>query len=181
MNSKLAETNSLTLVKDFVNTADLENAKDELGTLESATTWLAAHGAGVCDLSEADRQHLVAVREALRELLEGNAGHEVNPKSLEFLNQSLNDAHLGMVITGQGCDLACCGSGLNGFLGMISKAIFEATVAGNWQRLKVCRNETCRWAFYDSSKNGTGTWCTMKVCGSRAKSRAYRARRRVAA
>ena len=180
MKKRLAEPGGLDLVREFVNTVDFENGIDRLDSRDSAAVWLEAHGAGSCDLSEADRQHLVAVREGLRELLEGNAGHPVESATVEFLNQSLNDAHLGMILTTKGCDLACCGTGLNGFLGMISKAIFEATVTGNWRRLKVCRNDTCRWAFYDSSKNGTGIWCTMKVCGSRAKARAYRARQRVA-
>ncbi|HKC76276.1 MAG TPA: CGNR zinc finger domain-containing protein [Chloroflexota bacterium] len=45
-------------------------------------------------------------------------------------------------------------------------------------RLKICRNETCRWAFYDYSKNRSGAWCTMAVCGSRSKARTYRQRRR---
>ncbi|MGH2778535.1 MAG: CGNR zinc finger domain-containing protein, partial [Actinomycetota bacterium] len=31
-------------------------------------------------------------------------------------------------------------------------------------------------AFYDHSKNRSGKWCTMRVCGNRAKTRAYRER-----
>ena len=51
--------------------------------------------------------------------------------------------------------------------------------AGTWLRLKACRNYTCRWAFYDHSKNRSGHWCTMSVCGNRQKSRGYRQRHRV--
>ncbi len=47
---------------------------------------------------------------------------------------------------------------------------------GNWPRLKVCREDTCAWAFYDRSKNRSGAWCSMAVCGNRTKARAYRAR-----
>ena len=45
---------------------------------------------------------------------------------------------------------------------------------GTWRRLKACREDTCQWAFYDRSKNRSGTWCSMAVCGNRAKARAYR-------
>jgi predicted RNA-binding Zn ribbon-like protein len=63
----------------------------------------------------------------------------------------------------------------------LSSAIVEATIAGTWERLKVCRDDECRWAFYDHSKNARGAWCTMRVCGNRAKARAYRERQRTTA
>ncbi len=42
----------------------------------------------------------------------------------------------------------------------------------------VCSSDTCQWAFYDRSKNRSGRWCSMQVCGNRTKTRAYRARQR---
>jgi len=36
----------------------------------------------------------------------------------------------------------------------------------------------CQWAFYDRSKNRSGRWCSMRTCGNRTKTRAYRTRRR---
>jgi len=63
---------------------------------------------------------------------------------------------------------------------MISTAIVEATLLDTWERLKVCRSDGCRWAFYDRSKNGRSCWCSMRVCGSREKARTYRARQRAA-
>ena len=47
-----------------------------------------------------------------------------------------------------------------------------------WPRLKACRDDTCQWAFYDHSKNRSGHWCSMEVCGSRHKARQYRERRK---
>jgi predicted RNA-binding Zn ribbon-like protein len=52
----------------------------------------------------------------------------------------------------------------------------EAATAGNWTRLKVCSADDCQWAFYDRSPTHNGCWCSMQICGSRAKSRAYRGR-----
>jgi predicted RNA-binding Zn ribbon-like protein len=51
-------------------------------------------------------------------------------------------------------------------------------VDGTWPRFKTCRNDECRWAFYDHSKNRSGTWCTMADCGDKLKARAYRQRRK---
>jgi predicted RNA-binding Zn ribbon-like protein len=44
----------------------------------------------------------------------------------------------------------------------------------DWSKLKLCGSDTCRWAFYDRSKNHTSRWCTMATCGNRAKARRFR-------
>ncbi|MGH8866823.1 MAG: CGNR zinc finger domain-containing protein [Actinomycetes bacterium] len=60
--------------------------------------------------------------------------------------------------------------------------VLEAVRQGQWQRLRACPD--CRWVFYDSSRNARRTWCSMSAgpgtrgCGSIAKTRTYRARRR---
>jgi predicted RNA-binding Zn ribbon-like protein len=43
--------------------------------------------------------------------------------------------------------------------------------------LKACQEHGCRWVFYDHSRNRSSTWCAITLCGTRAKMRAYRARR----
>jgi len=57
-------------------------------------------------------------------------------------------------------------------------AVADSQAAGSWERIKACAAEDCQWAFYDHSRNRSRAWCTMEVCGNRAKTRAYRARRR---
>ena len=52
----------------------------------------------------------------------------------------------------------------------------EAQTLRTWSRLKVCSADDCQWAFYDRSPTRNGCWCSMQICGSRAKSRAYRQR-----
>ena len=47
---------------------------------------------------------------------------------------------------------------------------------GTWQRLKACASDSCRFAFYDHSKNHGGRWCDMSTCGNRAKVTAFRVR-----
>jgi len=82
-------------------------------------------------------------------------------------------------IDGDGhAQLAPVATGVDTALGRLLAIVYTAMAEGTWPRLKVCRSETCRWAFYDSSKNRSGAWCTMAVCGSRVKARSYRQRRR---
>jgi len=60
-------------------------------------------------------------------------------------------------------------------LGEVTAITLKAMLDGTWPRLKVCRK--CEWAFYDYSKNRSGSWCSMQLCGNRLKTRAYRSRR----
>ena len=68
------------------------------------------------------------------------------------------------------------GSGVPGALARILLIAAAAAAAGTWSRLKACAADDCQWAFYDRSPTRTGCWCSMRVCGARAKSRAYRQR-----
>jgi hypothetical protein len=51
------------------------------------------------------------------------------------------------------------------------------TAQGGFDRLKLCHAHDCAWAFYDRSRNGSRTWCSMAVCGNREKARTFRAAR----
>ena len=46
-----------------------------------------------------------------------------------------------------------------------------AVPADDWARLKVCARDSCRWAFYDASRNRSGRWCSMAGCGNIVKMR----------
>lgn len=46
-------------------------------------------------------------------------------------------------------------------------------------RVRMC--DSCVLHFYDTTKNGTRRWCSMQVCGNRAKVASYAARQRKAA
>lgn len=49
-------------------------------------------------------------------------------------------------------------------------------------RLRQCpAPDGCGWLFYDSSKNATRRWCSMRMCGNGAKARRFQRRRRQAA
>ena len=81
---------------------------------------------------------------------------------------------LGLFILGQLFFLTV--SNLLGFLATLLVPVAEASRDGSWQRVKACRAGDCLWAFYDRSRNRSGVWCNMAVCGNRAKVRTYRQR-----
>jgi predicted RNA-binding Zn ribbon-like protein len=160
----------LRLVEEFVNTLDIETSEDAISFPENLSSWLEGYGYG----ASTDVQRARAAREGLRALLCGNAGLTVDQRAIRRLNAAL--APVSVRFEAAGARLEARGDGLDALLADISQAVVEAMADGTWARLKVCRSEDCRWAFYDRSKNRSGAWCTMAVCGSRTKVRAYRAR-----
>ncbi len=171
----------LSLVQGFVNTRNVMHGYDLLEDVEGASTWLDERGLmnGDVPLSEESRTRLVEFREGLRGLLLVHNGGRVGG-SVEVLNELAEDALLRLSFDGEGTPgLLAAGSGAasSGVISRLLAAVARASSEGTWRRLKVCRNEGCLWAFYDGSKNRSGSWCTMDVCGSRAKMRAYRQRK----
>lgn len=165
----------LRLVQEFLNTRDVEAGTDRLGDPGGLQDWLLAHDVPTAeDLpTTADAAAARELREALRALLREHAGAAPDPTAAAVVNRAADRAPLRLRIGEDGPTLA---AGTDAALGRILAAVYTAMVDGTWSRLKVCRDEGCEWAFYDRSRNRSGHWCDMAVCGSRHKVRAYRMR-----
>jgi predicted RNA-binding Zn ribbon-like protein len=171
---------TLALVQDFVNTRNYFRGGDLLGNADEATARLVERGLleETEHLGEAERRRLVDFREELRGLL--LAHNAVPGVDAESLNDLTSSAALRVRFGPDGRpDLEpAAGDGLvEQIVGRLLAEVVRAEAEGRWERLKACRNEGCRWAFYDASKNRSGSWCNMDVCGARHKMRAYRERK----
>jgi predicted RNA-binding Zn ribbon-like protein len=169
---------SLRIIQQFVNTwnHDLPADWDRLGSTEGAATWLVDHGLlpPSSALAERDRRKLIRLREALRSLLLTKQGIPPDPQALRNLNDLTVPLDVLFDIRGASY-LRPTGHGVQGVIGHLLSAVHETSVEGSWSRLKGCRQ--CGWAFYDRSKNRSGSWCSMSICGNRSKNRSYRQRR----
>jgi len=169
----------LEIVKAFVNTADLASGSDELESPPALVAWLAGHALiekGTA-ASEKDLERTRALREALRAFLFTNSGGELDPKAPPVLDAAAERARLRLYFYADGkAGLMSFAKGVDGAHGRLLEIVAEAMRDGTWARLKACRSDDCRWAFFDGSKNHSRTWCSMAVCGNRAKARAFRER-----
>ena len=170
----------LELVRQFVNTADLADGTDELDGLDALAAWLRERSLiGPRErLAPEDLQRALAVREALRDLLEYRSGGALD-EPVHVLNAVPAGALLRVAFDRQGTpSLEPVAGGLDRALGELFAIIHTAAVDGKWDRLKVCADDGCRWAYYDQSRNRSRSWCNMAVCGNRSKAREYRRRQR---
>jgi predicted RNA-binding Zn ribbon-like protein len=60
----------------------------------------------------------------------------------------------------------------------IVRSAAELLASDNLPFVRACSSNTCQWFFLDTSKNHRRRWCSMKLCGNRAKVRKFYARQR---
>jgi predicted RNA-binding Zn ribbon-like protein len=173
----------LRLVQLLVNSAEPDVGREDLADAASLRRWLVRHdllGEGeVATVTEGDLARVLTLREALRDLLGANAGAPLDPSASAVLDAETSRVPLQVRISGDGSvSLAPARGGIDGAIARVLAAIAAASIDGTWRRLKACRDDTCGFAFYDSSRNGSSAWCSMAVCGNRAKARRHRARKR---
>jgi predicted RNA-binding Zn ribbon-like protein len=169
----------LALVQAFLNTHfDLgpDWGADVLRSPAALGVWLADHG--LITAPTAGREDLVAalaLRRALRDVVEHPGDHG----ALARLSASADGAPATVEFNGGRPRFAPTPeAGPRTGLGVLIAVAAAAMLDGTWGRLKLCPGEHCGWAFYDQSRNRSGRWCSMLVCGGRTKARAHYARTR---
>jgi predicted RNA-binding Zn ribbon-like protein len=179
----------LALVQDLLNTisAGRPRRPDLLVDLESAqawsqhalTDWAGTTGrqAPQVELDERGLDELRALRTDLRAVAGGGPERSTDDPAL-----GLRTAAIGLALRTDGTAvLEPRGQGWRVLVGLVLIEVLEAQRADTWRRLKICRNNHCGTAFYDRSRNNSGAWHDVRVCGNAVNLRASRARRRAAA
>jgi predicted RNA-binding Zn ribbon-like protein len=169
----------LALIEDFVNTVDKETGEEQLGSPEALAGWLSEHDLAGADeaFAHADVAGAIAIREHLRALLLANNGGELDPDVPAALTAAADRAQLTVALDADGrARVTSRAAGIDRVAGRLLGIVARAQADGTWERLKACPWHTCHFAFYDHSRNRSRTWCSMAVCGNRAKAAAYRKR-----
>jgi len=173
----------LGLVQAFINTYDVESDADQLRDRPALARFLTQRGlsgARVRILGD-DHRRALELREALRALAAANNGEPLTRATAATLDAFARRSGLiaGFGPGGEPRETPTA-SGVDHAFGELLTIVHRGIRDGTWPRVKACREHDCRWVFYDNSRNQSSTWCAMSVCGTRAKMRAYRARRRSA-
>lgn len=170
----------LLLIQRLVNTLDLASGGDALATDDGLAAFLRTHGLPPGAPADHDAQTVRELREALRAACLAHTGTALPGPAAGTLRRLLSAAPLTVTFDAAGAAALRPAPGLTGTAALraaIAATVVRTAADGTWDRLKACAAHDCRWVFYDRSPAGRGRWCTMAVCGSRAKMRAYRARR----
>ena len=170
----------LIAVQGLANTFAFEPGEERLTDAASARAWLLDSDLATADVEVGERElgQLLETREVVRELIGANL--EGDPEAAGPGLARLAAEHPVDLVAAEdgalGVDLAPQ-STVDGVIAQMIGIVFTAQLTDEWARLKICASDECRWAFYDSSRNRSGTWCQMETCGNQIKNRAYRRRK----
>lgn len=190
----------LALVHDFLNTASADRPRkpDLLSDSALATEWVRAalptwaaqwspQVLDEVDLGTLTERDLTVLRRARAGLLQSLRSRDFDEDGSRDSDDELASlANLEVAVeAGFGPDgtvhFKPKGRGWKLVLGPVALEMRRAQDAGHWARLKTCKNDLCRGAFYDRSRNNSGVWHDVRTCGNAANLRASRERRRQAA
>jgi hypothetical protein len=150
------------LIVRFLNTVDVEAGTDAMVSLDGWGAWLADQGLDGCfgpqDLGSLERAR--ALRGDLRALASGE----------QHGQGRLVDVQVALTADGT-VELSAPTA-----VGFLAAAAAKVALERRIDRVKICPADDCRWAFYDTSRNRSRQWCSMEVCGNRAKARTHRQR-----
>lgn len=191
------------LALDFVNTTAapsgvaiewLANGKDILAWLERAGA--IDHRVAAMFRAEADALDAVAegardIRAWLRDLVERHAGKPLSARALdelEPLNHLLarDEIYHQIAAAPHTSEQTLIWAekrrwtAATNLLQPIAEAIGDLICHADFRLIRTCEGPSCTLMFYDRTKGHARRWCSMSVCGNRAKATAHRARLRAA-
>ena len=167
----------LEIVRRLINSQELDLGTDDLVTPDDLGRWLHANGYAYDSVGRVDVRRMRELRDVLTRWAACNHDGAAMPAAvMDSANQLARWCGLHAELTTSGWHLRPTRVGVGEVVGDLLGIVADAQADGTWERLKLCDNATCRWAFYDASRSRRARWCTMDGCGNRLKQAAWRAR-----
>ncbi|XVQ07121.1 CGNR zinc finger domain-containing protein [Spirillospora sp. CA-255316] len=160
----VGEPLSLDLLNTRWNDAGLSH--DLLTSTGGLAVWL--RSAGLDDRAEADRATLDALLETRRVLLSLVDG-DPPAEAADALNRVLAHGALRYRLGVDGPERRPETDDPAWLPAWLAAADYLRLLGDNPGRVKACAHPGCVLYFHDTTKNGTRRWCSMAVCGNRAK------------
>jgi predicted RNA-binding Zn ribbon-like protein len=178
---------------DFANSLDVRHFThhgvqhvqgDELKGPRELSAWMSQRGLlwSGARITPAMFDTALQLRSSVRTYLEidpaerrkaGDAVRSLN-KAMRLFPQVAEARNDGVMVLRSARDDALAG------LSVVVAEMYDGSVRGTLDRLKMCAAEECRRVFFDRSKPATRRWCMSTLCGNRTKTRTYRERQREA-
>ncbi|MDY7101742.1 MAG: CGNR zinc finger domain-containing protein [Actinomycetota bacterium] len=158
---------------DLLNTTwrDEGVAHDALADDDGLAEWLEEWSFDV-PATDATRAALVEARGAVRGLLADRSA----PAAVDAFNDILDRGRVRVALADDGSvERTIDGVAPEWLPGVSAAHALVELMETSGDRIRPCQHEECVLWFVDTSRNGTRRWCSMAVCGNRAKaSRHYR-------
>ncbi|NBB55936.1 hypothetical protein GU930_12535 [Pantoea vagans] len=169
---------------DFINTVAIVEGQshDFWQTDQDVEAWL--HQTGLAPDAPAPQHEPGALLEAarqLRQIIRDNVQQHKAGEGVDFqtLNAWLGEATSHLQMTGEPGALKIrrvyAGQSVMQRLGQIAEQAAMLLSQGDFSRVRGCEHPACTLWFYDRTKAHRRRWCSMALCGNRAKVARFRA------
>lgn len=165
------------LAIDFVNTVlnQHEEVTDLLQSNSDLSLW--AHGAGLnidTQLESFNLMTALELRTAFKDSFTAKINnHKIPKKSLETVNKHLLNHSVQQILhLENNCYVLQAKNKkltFSKFLGYLAHEAATLLASPQAEQVKRCCNENCILIFLDTSRSHKRRWCSMDICGNRAK------------
>ncbi|MFE1379173.1 CGNR zinc finger domain-containing protein [Streptomyces sp. NPDC058740] len=160
---------------DLLNTRWMADGvrQDLLTDAEGLGVWLRANGLDRRFRADAATlRHTLAARDALGALVDRAGDPEATARVDAVLGHGRIRATLSVEGPGEEAEFEDLAWGP----GWTAARDYLDLLRTNPERIRRCAHEACILHFFDTSRNGTRRWCSMALCGNRAKASRHYAR-----
>ena len=149
---------------------------DTLAELESARPIIEQFGAVHYEATSA--RTLARVRELREDLLDAALATDAEEVAAAWarFSERVASVRFRQAFAGPDAVTLVQESG-SSIIGGIVLAVSNLAASNTWGRIRLCVNEECSHAFYDTTRSRTQRWHSYEICGNRSNVAAYRARK----
>ncbi|WP_328946763.1 CGNR zinc finger domain-containing protein [Streptomyces sp. NBC_00250] len=134
--------------------------------------WFHAAGLGVPDVSPAELQNALSLREAIyRAGLAVTATQRPDPGDAAILNKAATAGQSRPALDGNGIAVWNLSkeAPVRDALGVLAADAIHVLGGPDRDRIKACEGPGCAGLFLDTSRGANRRWCSMNTCGNRVK------------
>ncbi|MCX4667190.1 CGNR zinc finger domain-containing protein [Streptomyces sp. NBC_01381] len=162
---------------DLLNTRwMLDGVRQDLLTdVDGLGVWLAANG--IADRFEVDGrtlEHVLQARDAIASVVDAPG----EAAGVARVNKVLVHGRIRATLSEQGPGEEPEFKDASWGAAWLAARDYLGLLAAAPDRIRRCAHEACVLHFFDTSRNGTRRWCSMAICGNRAKASRHYARSR---
>ncbi|MFJ3933547.1 CGNR zinc finger domain-containing protein [Streptomyces sp. NPDC090029] len=162
---------------DLLNTRWQEHGRQEdlLDTPAGLHVWLAGHG--LAERFPAGAESLQAVR-TTRRALAAAVAEPGSPDAARQVDEILDHGRVRLTLDAEGPGERAEFTDPHWGAAWTAAQDYRRLLATAPDRIRLCDQPDCIRYFLDTSRNGTRRWCSMALCGNRAKAARHYARSR---
>ncbi|MET0993768.1 MAG: CGNR zinc finger domain-containing protein [Mycobacterium sp.] len=162
---------------DFLNSRRRGEKPDGLSDTDAAAAVIKTLGIDAVVLDAFALERLRRLRDAMTELADRESDDRGRNRAWNRVDDIASAAPTLVRFSPDGATtIVPAGAGIVAVIGSLVADLHTLVQKGQFTRVRLCANEPCSHAFYDTTRSRTQRWHSYAVCGNRSNVAAHRRR-----